>query len=153
MKTFKKVMALTIMAAVASAASAQVVSEPTQTVVAEKQSAVSSVVTANSAPQQTRTLTNVELSTQYKLQMDVINNEIKTLKSQQKLYKADPVKTAEITSRIASKKAEMADVKAKKKIADQAIKTEKASQKAAEKAEKAKRKAEAAAQKAAQLQK
>lgn len=150
MKTLKKMMALTIMAAFACAASAQVVSEQN---VVEPQTAVSNVVTANSAPQQNRTLTNVELSTQYKLQMDVINNEIKTLKSQQKLYKTDAVKTAEITSRMASKKAELADVKAKKKIADQAIKTEKASKKAAEKAEKAKRKAEAAAQKAAQLQK
>lgn len=153
MKTLKKMMAMTIMAAVAGAASAQVVSQQTQTVVADNQSAVSNVVTSNTTPQQTRTLTNVELSTQYKLQMDVINNEIRTLKSQLKLYKTDVVKSAELTSLMASKKAELADVKAKKKIADKAIKTEKASQKAAEKAEKAKRKAEAAAQKAAQLQK
>lgn len=153
MKTFKKMMAMTIMAAVAGAASAQVVSQQTQTVVADNQSAVSNVVTANSTPVQTRTLTNEELSTQYKLQMDVIKNEINTLKSQQKLYKSDVVKTAELTSLMASKKAELADVKAKKKIADQAIKAEKASKKATAKAEKAKRKAETAAQKAALLQK
>lgn len=153
MKTFKKMMALTVMAAVTSAASAQVVSQQAQTVVTENASAVSSVVTVNSTPQNSRILTNEELTAQYKIQMEIIDNEIKTLKSQQKLYKGDPGKLAEVTSRIASKKAEKADVKAKKKIAEKAIKAEKASKKAAERAEKAKRKAEAAAQKAAQLQK
>lgn len=153
MKTLKTMMVMTIMAAAASVASAQVVSQQTQTVVADNQSAVSTVVTANSTPKNTRTLTNVELSAQYKIQMEVINNEVKTLKSQLKLYKDDPAKTAELTSRIASKKAELADVKAKKKIADKAVKTEKASRKATEKAEKAQRKADAAALKAAQLQK
>lgn len=151
MINIKKLAVLTVMTTSACALSAQVVSTPVAT--ENNTSAVSNVVTANSAPQQTRTLTNAELSTQYKLQIDVINNELKTLKSQAKLYKTDAVKSAEITSRIASKKAELADVKAKKKIADKAVKTEKASQKAAEKAEKAKRKAEAAAQKAAVLQK
>lgn len=153
MKTFKKMMALTVMAAVTSTASAQVVSQQAQTVVTENASAVSSVVTVNSTPQNSRILTNEELTAQYKIQMEIIDNEIKTLKSQQKLYKGDPGKLAEVTSRIASKKAEKADVKAKKKIAEKAIKAEKASKKAAERAEKAKRKAEAAAQKAAQLQK
>lgn len=147
----KKLAVLTVMSASACALSAQVVTTQSQSEYNE--TAVSNVVTANSAPQQSRTLTNIELSKQYKLQIDVINSELKTLKAQAKLYKGDAVKTAEITSRIASKKAELADVKAKKKIADKAIKTEKASQKAAEKAEKAKRKAEAAAQKAAMLQK
>lgn len=153
MKIFKKMMVLTVMAAITSAASAQVVSQQAQTVVTENPSAVSSVVTVNSTPQNSRILTNEELTVQYKIQLEVIDNEIKTLKSQQKLYKGDPAKLAEVTSRIASKKAEKADVKAKKKIAEKAIKAEKASKKAAEKAEKAKRKAEAAAQKAAQLQK
>lgn len=150
MKLNKKMMAAVLLVA-PLAASAQVVSN--QVVTETQQSAVSNVVTANSAPQQTNTLTNEQLSMQYKLQLDVINNEIKTLKSQAKLYKTDVAKSAEITSLMASKKAEQADVKAKKKIADKAIKTEKASKKAAEKAEKAQRKAAEAARKAAMLQK
>lgn len=142
-------MAAAMMSAFAFQASAQVVSTQPNA----QLNAVSNVVTENTQPQQTTTLTNAQLSTQCKLQMDVVNNEIKTLKSQQKLYKGDPAKTAEVASFLASKKSELAELKAKKSIADKAIKAEKASKKAAEKAEKARKKAEAASQKAAQLQK
>lgn len=150
MKTFKNAAALALFL-MPLGMNAQVVYQPAQQY--QQQSAVSEAVTANSAPQNAQTLTNDELSRQYKLQLDVINNEIKTLKSQQKLYKTDAAKNAEVTSLLASKKAEMADVKSKKKIVDKAIKTEKAQKKAEEKAEKAKKKAEAAAAKAAALQK
>lgn len=144
-----KFFALAIMAAFATAASAQVVTSQTQ----DQMGYNNSVITSNTDPQNFSTLTNVQLSEQYKLQINVINNELKTLKSQAKLYKNDAAKSAEIASMTASKKSELADVKAKKKIADQAIKTEKASKKATEKAEKARKKAEAAAEKAAMLQK
>lgn len=150
MKTTMKFMVLTVMATLASAASAQVVSNPTQEL---QQGVVSSVVTSNTDPQNKATLTNVQLSEQYKLQINVVNNEIKTLKSQAKLYKADAVKAAEVASQLAAKKAELADLKAKKRIADKAVKTEKASKKAAEKALKAEKKAADAAEKAAMLQK
>lgn len=147
MQSTIKILAVAFAAAFATAASAQVVTEN------EFGETVVNVVTANTTPQNTVTLTNAQLSEQYKLQLNVINNELKTLKSQAKLYKADAIKSAEVASMMASKKAEMADVKAKKRIADQAVKTEKASRKASEKAEKARRKAEAAAEKAAMLQK
>lgn len=143
-----KLLAVTLLSALSLGASAQVVSsQPVQ------QSAVSSVVNPNSAPQNDKTLTNAQLSTQYKRQIDVINNEIKTLKSQAKLYKDDVAKSAEIASMLGSKKSELKDVKSKKKVVDNAIKMEKASQKAAKKAEKAQRKAQEAAAKASQLQK
>lgn len=145
-----KFMVLTVMATLASAASAQVVSNPTQEL---QQGAVSSVVTSSTDPHNNATLTNVQLSEQYKLQINVVNNEIKTLKSQAKLYKADAAKSAEVAAQLAAKKAELADLKAKKRIADKAVKTEKASKKAAEKALKAQKKAADAAEKAAMLQK
>lgn len=147
MKASKSIMALAIMMALPAFANAQVVTTPT-----DPSGVVSDVVTTNSAPTQTAVLTNAQLSQQYKLQMEVINQELKTLKAQAKLYKTDPVKSAEVVSRTASKKSELADVKAKKKIVDKALATEKASKKAAEKAEKAQRKAAAAAAKAAMLQ-
>lgn len=143
-----KVLAVAILSAVSFSASAQVVSSQP-----EQQSAVSSVVNADSAPQNDKTLTNAQLSTQYKRQIDVINNEIKTLKSQAKLYKEDAAKSAEIASMLGSKKTELKAIKDKKSVVDKAIKTEKASKKAAAKAEKAQRKALEAAAKAAQLQK
>lgn len=144
-----KFMVVAAMAAFATAASAQVVSSPQEL----QQGLTAGVVTANTDPVSQTTLTNVQLSEQYKLQINVVNNEIKTLKSQAKLYKADAVKSAEVASMLASKKAELADIKAKKTIADKAVKTEKASRKATEKAEKARKKAADAAEKAAMLQK
>lgn len=144
-----KFMAVAMMAAIATTASAQVISSTQQL----QQGTVGSVVTSNTDPNTAATLTNTQLSEQYKLQINVINNEIKTLKSQAKLYKTDAVKSAEVAAALASKKAELSDVKAKKSIADKAVKTEKASKKAAEKAEKARKKAADAAEKAAMLQK
>lgn len=148
MKTSKKYMMLAVMAAFTCTAMAQVVSTlyPAET-------SVSSVITTTTTPQKQTTLTNAQLSEQYKLQIDVINNELKTLKSQAKLYKTDAAKTAEIASAMAAKKAELADIKAKKRIADKAVQTEKASKKAADKAAKASKKAAEAAEKAAMLQK
>lgn len=142
---------LAAMALFAGAASAQVVSQSTGQY--NQPTGVSTVVTGTTIPQSTTTLTNTQLSEQYKLQINVINNEIKTLKSQAKLYKADAAKSAEVASALAAKKAELADIKAKKRIADKAVKTEKASKKAAEKAQKAQKKAADAAEKAAMLQK
>lgn len=146
-----KVMATAMLSAFAFAASAQVVSSVPENSV--QQQSATSVITSNTQPQQTSALTNTQLSEQYKLQINVINNELKTLKAQAKLYKTDAVKSAEIATLTATKKTELADVKAKKKIADQAVKTEKQSKKAAEKAEKARKKAQDAAEKAAMLQK
>ena len=143
-----KALAVAILSAVSFTASAQVVSSQV-----EQQSAVSSVVSANSDPQNDKTLTNAQLSTQYKRQIDVINSEIKTLKAQAKLYKEDAAKAAEVASMLGSKKSELKNIQQKKKVVDKAIKTEKASKKAAEKAVKAQRKAQEAAAKAAQLQK
>lgn len=144
MKTSNTIMALALMMAMPFAANAQVVTSTGN---------VSEVVTSNSAPAQTVVRSNAELSQQYKLQIDVINQELKTLKAQSKLYKTDAAKTGEIVSLTATKKSELADIKAKKKIVDKALATEKASKKAAEKAEKAQRKAASAAAKAAMLQK
>lgn len=152
MKTNMKFMAVAMMAAAAFAttASAQVVSSYNQT---SEQSGVSSVVSTNTTPQNGVILSNEKLSDQYKLQMEVVNNEIKTLKSQAKLYKEDVAKSAEVASVLAAKKAELVDLKSKKRLADKAIKAEKASKKAAEKAEKARKKAAAATEKAVMLQK
>lgn len=146
MKTLKNVFALAIMASAATFASAQVVSTP-QTV--EEQKPATEVTAPKAVQQPSANLTNEQLSEQYKIQLDVINSEIKTLKLQAKLYKTDPVKSAEVSAGIASKKSELSDVKAKKKIIEKAIATEKAHKKAEEKALKAQKKAEAAAAKAA----
>lgn len=149
----KSLYTLALMAMFAIGANAQVAGE--QPVVSDVVSGNSSVAPTTTAATQKNqpTLTNNQLSERYKLQIQVINNEIKTLKSQQKLHKGDAVASAELTQRLASKKAELADVKAKKRIADKAIKTEKASKKAAAAAEKAQKKAAVAAEKAAMLQK
>lgn len=139
-----KVLAFAMMAAFGSAATAQVVTTQTEN--------PTQVVTYNSAPTNTTTLTNEQLVDQYKKQIEVITLEIKTLKAQAKLYKGDPAKSAEVASLLASKKVELADVKSKRKVAEKAIKAEKASKKASEKAEQARKKAESAAAKAAKLQ-
>lgn len=139
MKTLHTIMALAIMMAMPVAADAQVVTS-------------AAPEAGTTAPAQTAILSNAQLSQQYKLQINVINQELKTLKAQAKLYKTDAAKTADIASQMSVKKAELADLKAKKKIVDKALSTEKASKKAAEKAEKAQRKAASAAAKAAQLQ-
>lgn len=143
-----KALAVAILSAVSFSASAQVVSSQ-----ATQQTAVSNVVTVNSTPQNDKTLTNDQLSTQYKLQISVIESEIKTLKAQAKLYKEDAAKAAEVASMLGSKKSELKSIKEKKKIVEKAIKAEKDSKKAADKAAKAQRKAQEAAAKAAQLHK
>lgn len=87
-----------------------------------------------------------ELSARYKGEITVLNNEIKTVKSQLKLDKGNST----LIQQLAEKKARMADLKDKKKTIDTAIKTksklekaQKAAEKAAEKAEKAEAKAKA----------
>lgn len=147
MKMISRSMAVAMMSALTFSASAQVVS--TQSAEPLKGE---SVITDSTTPVQTKALTNKQLSEQYKLQINVINNEIKTLKAQAKLYKGNESELREINSKMAEKKKELADVKANKRIADQAVKTEKASQKAADKAAKARKKADDAAEKAALLQ-
>lgn len=144
MKNSMKLMAAAALFTFAAAANAQVVSS--------QNSGVGSVVTSDTKPETKEALTNEQLSEQYKLRINVINSEIKTLKAQAKLYKTDPAKSAEVASLMGSKKAELTKVKAEKAIVDKAIKTEKASKKAAEKAEKARKAAEAAAAKAEKLQ-
>lgn len=144
MTTTKKMMMLAVMAAFAGTMSAQVVAEQPDS----QEPATAAAVDAQSR----KVLSNAELSEQYKLEIVVLNNEIKTLKSKAKLYKADSVKSAAVATELATKKAELSEVKTKKNIVDKALKTEKASKKATEKAEKAKKKAEAAAAKAATLQ-
>lgn len=146
MKANKSLM-LALMATFAITASAQVVTTPSEQESTE--SVVSSVVTARTDPQNTKKLSNEELSTQYKLQMDVVNSEIKTLKVQSKLYKGDANKFAEIKGAISSKKSELSELKAKKKIADKAVKAEKASEKALKASEKAEKASQKASEKAA----
>lgn len=151
----KAIYTLALMAMCAMSTQAQVNNEQPQSVVSDVISGNSGVAPTTTALSQKSqpTLTNAQLSERYKLQIQVIDNEIKTLKSMLKLHKGDGVASAELTQRLASKKAEMADIKAKKTIADKAVKAEKASKKAAEAAEKARKKAAAAAEKAAMLQK
>lgn len=151
MKSVMKFTVLAAMTLIAGTASAQVVSSTPDPY--NQNAGVSTVITSTTDPVNSSKLTNSQLSEQYKLQINVINNEIKTLKSQAKLYKADAVKSAEVAAALAAKKAELTDIKAKKRIADKAVKTEKASKKAAEKAKKAQKKAADAAEKAAMLQK
>lgn len=146
MKANKSIM-VAVMAAFAATASAQVVSQSYQD--ANQSSAVSEVVTAKTDLQNTKQLSNEELSNQYKLQMDVVNSEIKTLKVQEKLYKTDAVKYAEVKGAITAKKSELTELKAKKSIVDKAVKAEKASEKAEKAREKAEKKAKKASEKAA----
>lgn len=92
---------------------------------------------------------NKAKSDQYKQELKILTQEIKTLKAKQKLHPED----SSLAGQMVAKKAELAEVKNKKKIVDEAIKTEKASQKASEAAEKAKDKAEKATKKAAEAAK
>lgn len=89
---------------------------------------------------------NKAKSDQYKQEIKILEQEIKTIKAKQKLHPEDSA----LSGQMVAKKAELAEVKNKKKIIDEAIKTEKASQKAADAAEKAKDKAEKATKKAAE---
>ena len=86
---------------------------------------------------------NKAKSDQYKQELKILNQEIKTLKAKQKLHPED----SSLASPRVEKKAQLAEVKNKKKIIDEAIKTEKASQKAADAAQKAKEKSEKATKK------
>ena len=94
-------------------------------------------------------VSNEQLSSDYKLKIEVLKHEIKTLKAKQK---AEPSNPAHVTEMI-SKKSELKDLQAKNKIVDKAIKTEKAMKRANEKAEKAKAKAEKAMKEAESMRK
>ena len=92
---------------------------------------------------------NEELSTEYKLKINVLKSEIKTLKAKQK---AEPSVASYVTE-MNEKKAELKSIQNKKAIVDKAIKTEKARKKAVDKLEKAKAKAEQAAKDAENMKK
>lgn len=92
---------------------------------------------------------NEELSTEYKLKINVLKSEIKTLKAKQK---AEPSVASYVTE-MNEKKAELKSIQSKKAIVDKAIKTEKARKKAVDKLEKAKAKAEQAAKDAENMKK
>ena len=89
---------------------------------------------------------NKAKSDQFKQELKILTQEIKTLKAKQKLHPED----SSLASQMVEKKAQLAEVKNKNKIIDEAIKTEKASQKAADAAQKAKEKSEKATKKAAE---
>ncbi len=92
---------------------------------------------------------NEELSIEYKLKINVLKSEIKTLKAKQK---AEPSVASYVTE-MNQKKAELKTVQNKKKIVEKAIKTEKAHKKAIAKLEKAKANAEQAAKDAEKMKK
>lgn len=84
---------------------------------------------------------NEALSEQYKQEIKVIKQEIKTLKEKKKLEPTN----ATYVSEIVQKNAELKTVQSRKKIVDTAIKHDKAHKKAQAKLEKAKAKAEKSA--------
>ena len=97
--------------------------------------------------QDVSTMSDKDLSAQYKGQMDVLKSEIKTLKLKLKTDKENPDLKAEVKQ----KTEDLTEVKDKKAVIDKAIKSKKASEKATQKADKAQRDAEKAAKAASQV--
>ena len=93
------------------------------------------------------TLSDKELSAQYKREIDVLNSEIKTIKLKLKTDK----ESSELKKELSAKQLKLDEAKSNKKIIDNAIKSKAASEKAAMKAEKAQRDAEKQAAEAQRL--
>ena len=89
----------------------------------------------------THAQSNKELSAQYKHEINVLNQEIKTVKLK---LKGEP-KNPELSAELVSKQAQLKEVQSKKKIVDNAIKSSAAAEKATKKAESAVQKADKAA--------
>jgi len=94
-----------------------------------------------------QTTSNEALSAQYKHEIDILNSQIKTVKIQLKADKDN----GDLKMDLATKQANLKELKAKKGIIDSAIKSKKAADKAAKKADDALRKAEQSASNAQKL--